>query len=558
MEKFGYEKEAQIGYGSFSTVYKAKKGLTFVDAAALENDSNDAATLEKDDLFSPSSSIVVAVKEIHASSSPHRVANEIRHLACLKGEHNIVELLDVHRVGGKTFLVLPYFEHDNFRSYVDSFTLEQVRCYMRSLFEALSHVHRHGIIHRDVKPRNFLYSVSQKRGMLIDFGLAQGRDSWEPGVKSIAAKVQKLKHASNEVDNEASKNFASSRKGKKKKKNKKKKTKTKLKLSSSDFDFPTLSRASSREEIFSSDKSKTISSKQRRKSIDSKKRGNASVGNNANVFCKKCNVAGCPGIEGVSRAGTPGFRAPEVLQRCLNQTPAVDIWAAGVILASLVTRHYPLFHQYTRGHTDDMTMLARIFAFCGYQNVDHETNMCGGTLRRVRLETEFKTDSEYSPNIKNLIEYTRPEWIAKDYKNTVHACGKENFKSNSIEYLIDDATDLLKRCLSLNPDHRISAEEALLHPFLAPEGKVARERKKSKKASRKKRIVPETVVHRKEKKKSTCGAGKRKGEEGFQPRNVRRKTSTTKSKTFRGKKIISNLRKSPRKKSKTNRFSFER
>eukprot|EP00501_MAST-03F_sp_TOSAG23-6_P002515 GSMAST32.ASY1.ANO1.2652.1 assembled CDS len=29
-------------------------------------------------------------------------------------------------------------------------------------------------------------------------------------------------------------------------------------------------------------------------------------------------------------AGTPGFRAPEVLQKCINQTPKVDIWAAGV------------------------------------------------------------------------------------------------------------------------------------------------------------------------------------------------------------------------------------
>jgi len=34
-------------------------------------------------------------------------------------------------------------------------------------------VHDHAIIHRDLKPSNFLYSVKKKRGLLVDFGLAQ-------------------------------------------------------------------------------------------------------------------------------------------------------------------------------------------------------------------------------------------------------------------------------------------------------------------------------------------------------------------------------------------------
>jgi cell division control protein 7 len=39
-----------------------------------------------------------------------------------------------------------------------------------------------------------------------------------------------------------------------------------------------------------------------------------------------------------SRAGTRGFRAPEVLFKCMRQTPSIDIWSAGVILLTLLTR----------------------------------------------------------------------------------------------------------------------------------------------------------------------------------------------------------------------------
>lgn len=43
------------------------------------------------------------------------------------------------------------------------------------------------------------------------------------------------------------------------------------------------------------------------------------------------------------RAGTRGFRAPEVLLKVFKQDFAIDIWSAGVILLTLLTRRYSLF-----------------------------------------------------------------------------------------------------------------------------------------------------------------------------------------------------------------------
>ena len=70
-----------------------------------------------------------------------------------------------------------------------------------------------------------------------------------------------------------------------------------------------------------------------------------------------------------ARAGTPGFRPPEVLLKVEYQTTAVDIWAAGVILLSLMTRTYPFFRS-----PDDMTSLAEICCIFGTDKMKQVTH----------------------------------------------------------------------------------------------------------------------------------------------------------------------------------------
>ena len=42
-------------------------------------------------------------------------------------------------------------------------TVEETREYMKALFLALRHVHSFHVIHRDIKPGNFLYNRKEKR-----------------------------------------------------------------------------------------------------------------------------------------------------------------------------------------------------------------------------------------------------------------------------------------------------------------------------------------------------------------------------------------------------------
>jgi cell division control protein 7 len=136
-----------------------------------------------------------------------------------------------------------------------------------------------------------------------------------------------------------------------------------------------------------------------------------------------------------ARAGTPGFRAPEVLMRVAHQTTAIDMWSAGVILLSLLTGRYPFFHS-----PDDLTALAEIAAVCGVQRLRHAASGLG---RWVNIH--FPEPPEAYANLRELCYKLNP-------RGAVH--------------FPDSAYALLERLLELNPSKRISAREALLHPFL--------------------------------------------------------------------------------------------
>jgi cell division control protein 7 len=115
----------------------------------------------------------VALKRIYHTSSPRRIANEILILKKLKGSPCVSPLITAFRQQDQVFVVMPYIQHDDFKATFYHFGMSDIKHYLKSLFTALHHLHKHNILHRDVKPNNFLYSIRKKTGYLIDFGLAE-------------------------------------------------------------------------------------------------------------------------------------------------------------------------------------------------------------------------------------------------------------------------------------------------------------------------------------------------------------------------------------------------
>lgn len=77
------------------------------------------------------------------------------------------------------------------------------------------------------------------------------------------------------------------------------------------------------------------------------------------------------------RAGTPGFRAPEVLLKYPHQTTAVDVWSAGVIFLCILSGRYPFFKAH-----DDMSALAQIVSLMGSRETADAAKTFGeGALR---------------------------------------------------------------------------------------------------------------------------------------------------------------------------------
>lgn len=111
------------------------------------------------------------------------------------GLSSIVPMITALRNKDATYLVLPYIEYDDLhvrkekkrkkkggahniilmilQDIYESMSLLDLKHYISELFTGLKHVHEKGIIHRDIKPGNFLYNKKRKEGYIGDFGLAQ-------------------------------------------------------------------------------------------------------------------------------------------------------------------------------------------------------------------------------------------------------------------------------------------------------------------------------------------------------------------------------------------------
>lgn len=88
---------------------------------------------------------------------------------------NIVSIYDVGQEDGIHYIVMEYIKGQSLKELINSTGHLPVRIavdYATQIAYALAHAHKHGIIHRDVKPHNILLN-EEGRVKVTDFGIAQ-------------------------------------------------------------------------------------------------------------------------------------------------------------------------------------------------------------------------------------------------------------------------------------------------------------------------------------------------------------------------------------------------
>lgn len=236
--------------------------------------------------------------------------------------------------------------------------VSDMRDYFRSLFSALHAVHKHNILHRDIKPTNFLYDHNRREGVLVDFGLAerQGTD-WAPCLCLEEPSVRRHKYVN----------------------------------------------------LF---------------------------GNN------QPNSTGYPKNDSrpskrANRAGTRGFRAPEVLFKCASQTTKIDIWSAGVILLTLLARRFPFFNS-----ADDVDAMIELSSIFGKKRMKAAA-MTHGSVYETNIDTI---------GIKGFPFEKIITWSSCREQSTLSPAEKQ-------------AIRFLEALLELDPSERLTAKQALRHEF---------------------------------------------------------------------------------------------
>lgn len=157
-----YELDEPIGYGSFSTVYRAhnrKTGEIFAIKLVKIEEQEDESEANKDTFMAYN------LKRIHKEINLWKPFNHV----------NLCRLIDViiDEEKGTVAFIMEYANNGDLLNILSEKSLHigEVLNYFRQLCEGVKYLHENGIVHGDIKMENIL--LNNEKVKLSDFGLAK-------------------------------------------------------------------------------------------------------------------------------------------------------------------------------------------------------------------------------------------------------------------------------------------------------------------------------------------------------------------------------------------------
>ena len=185
--------EKVLGQGGFGITYLATETLTNRSVVIKENFPEICASR---DLRQGLTVVPISGQEETYSWSLKSFVKEANTLIKLPYHKNVVTVLAVFRENNTAYIVMQRIEGQSLEQlYPPGTTMpkEKLLPFMRDILDALGHIHKHKVIHRDIKPDNIILTP-EGLPVLIDFGAArsteQNRNVTQIGTPGYAAPEQ--------------------------------------------------------------------------------------------------------------------------------------------------------------------------------------------------------------------------------------------------------------------------------------------------------------------------------------------------------------------------------